>query len=248
MRTYLPAVTIVALVVLGFESDGRAQQSQNRNSTSSTQAVASPAQQTLSNFNASTSATGGGSGGQSGQQSTMFSELGQMSRMPDLQAGDFVGASVEDARAAMAATGAQRGGAGGVSRQGPLGASGFAPDRFGGGYQPGGSAYGARRSTGEIRAKVRLGFSVPRPSPAQLVLQGSKLATRLEQSSWLQTHSPMEVSIESGTAILRGVVATDHDRRLAERMARLQPGVRQVENQLTVAPPTESPAVPPATQ
>jgi len=247
MRTYLAAVTIAALIALGLESDGLAQQSQNGNETPSSQTAESLAQQTLSNSGASTSATGGGSGSQSGQQSDMFSDLGdmsrvnqgEMSRLPDLQSGDFVGASVEDARAAMTATGALRGGAGG-----PSGGSGFGQDRFGGrGSQFRGSGAGARRSRGEIRAKIRLGFSVPRLSPTQLAVKSSNLATQLEKSSWLKTQSPVEVSIESGTAILRGVVATDHDRRLAERMARLQPGIRQVENQLTVTPPAESPAM-----
>jgi len=249
MRTYLAAVTIAALIALGLESDSLAQQSQDRNGTPSSQTVESLAQQTLSNSGASTSATGGGSGSgsQSGQQSDMFSDLGdmsrvnqgEMSRLPDLQSGDFVGASVEDARAAMTATGALRGGAGG-----PSGGSGFGQDRFGGrGSQFRGSGAGARRSRGEIRAKIRLGFSVPRLSPTQLAVKSSNLATQLEKSSWLKTQSPVEVSIESGTAILRGVVATDHDRRLAERMARLQPGIRQVENQLTVTPPAESPAM-----
>lgn len=236
MRTYLAAVTVAALIALGLESDGLAQQSQDRNGNTSNQSVESLAQQTLSSFGASTSATGGGS--QGGQQSSMFSELGEMSRMPDLQSGAFVGASVEDARAAMAATGAQRGGAGGPSQFGPSGASGFGQNRFGGrGSQFRGLGAGSRRSRGEIRAKIRLGFRVPRPSPVELTLKSSNLATRLEKSSWLKTRSPVEVSIESGTATLRGVVATDHDRRLAERMARLQPGIRLVENQLTVAPP-----------
>lgn len=246
MRTYLAAVTIAALIALGLESDGLAQQSDNLTREN----AESLAQQTLSSFNASTSGTTGGSssggGSQSGQQSEMFSGFddvsrvnqGEMSRLPDLQSGAFVGASVEDARAAMAATGAQRGGAGGPSQFGPSGASGFGQNRFGGrGSQFRGLGAGSRRSRGEIRAKIRLGFRVPRPSPVELTLKSSNLATRLEKSSWLKTRSPVEVSIESGTATLRGVVATDHDRRLAERMARLQPGIRLVENQLTVAPP-----------
>ena len=55
----------------------------------------------------------------------------------------------------------------------------------------------------------------------------------------------MEVTIEGATAILRGVVATEHDRVLAERVAKLEPGVRQVENLLTLAPPSESPSTQP---
>ena len=63
---------------------------------------------------------------------------------------------------------------------------------------------------------------------------------RLEKSSWIQTRSPMEVSIEKGVATLRGVVATEDDRRLAERLARLEPRIRRIDNQLTVAGPGES--------
>jgi len=58
----------------------------------------------------------------------------------------------------------------------------------------------------------------------------------------------MEVTIEGETAVLRGVVATEHDRRIAEQVARLEPGIRRVENLLTVAPPAASPSDRPATQ
>ena len=87
-------------------------------------------------------------------------------------------------------------------------------------------------------------FSVAPPATAQL---GSALATRIEISSRIQTRSPVDVSIGSGTAILRGVVATEHDRVLAEWLARLEPGIRRVDNQLTVAPPAAGPAEQPTT-
>jgi osmotically-inducible protein OsmY len=58
----------------------------------------------------------------------------------------------------------------------------------------------------------------------------------------------MEVSIENGVATLRGVVATDDDRRLAERLARLEPGIRRIDNQLTLAAPGESRPGSPTTQ
>ena len=67
------------------------------------------------------------------------------------------------------------------------------------------------------------------------------MAQRLEKSSWIDAHS-LEVAFEQGTAILRGVVATEHDRGLAERMTKLEPGVRRVENLLTLAPASESPS------
>jgi osmotically-inducible protein OsmY len=46
---------------------------------------------------------------------------------------------------------------------------------------------------------------------------------------------PIQVSFVDGTAVLRGVVATPHDRELAEQWMLLEPGVRAVRNELTVA-------------
>ncbi|MHC4403258.1 MAG: BON domain-containing protein [Planctomycetota bacterium] len=63
-----------------------------------------------------------------------------------------------------------------------------------------------------------------------------ELASRLERCDRIQSRSPMDVSLEGGTAVLQGVVATDRDRALAEMLVRLEPGVRQVDNRLTLAP------------
>ena len=60
----------------------------------------------------------------------------------------------------------------------------------------------------------------------------------MERSSWIQNRSPLEVSIDQGTATLRGVVATEHDRVLAERLALLEGGIRQVENLLEIESPS----------
>ena len=152
-----------------------------------------------------------------------------------LESGGFVGAGVEDVRRAMEATGARRAGQPTDMGQSPFGAGAGGPQTR---RSTGRGGFGSRGRTTEIRARLRIGFSMIRPAPAQL---GSRLSGRLERSSWLQAQTPMEVTIEKGTAILRGTVATEHDRMLAGRIARLEPGVRQVENQLTVA---ESPASP----
>jgi hypothetical protein len=54
---------------------------------------------------------------------------------------------------------------------------------------------------------------------------------------------PLAVKLQGQTAILEGEVATDHDRRVAEQLVRLEPGVWEVRNLLIVAaPPTRSPA------
>ena len=56
--------------------------------------------------------------------------------------------------------------------------------------------------------------------------------------------SSIEASYQGNTVVLKGVVATARDRELAARLVRLEPGVDQVQNDLTVkgAEQAESPA------
>jgi osmotically-inducible protein OsmY len=70
----------------------------------------------------------------------------------------------------------------------------------------------------------------------------ARLTARLEKSKAIQKRSPISVTMQRDTAILRGRVATEHDRDLAAAMLMLEPGVGQVQNELVV----ESP--PPAAQ
>ena len=42
--------------------------------------------------------------------------------------------------------------------------------------------------------------------------------------------------------VLKGTVATEHDKRLIERMAKLEPGIDQVQNDLAVGTPILSSA------
>ena len=212
MRTCLSSAAIAVLIVFGLQSVGWGQQQGGSNQSGST----------------GFSGTALGSGG------ALSTSFGELSRMPDAQSGDFVGVTVEDARAAATATGARRGGTDG---RGQTGRSLFGTSQFGRALQALSSGFRSSRSTTQVRAKIRLGFSVPQPKPAQLAQLGSSLEQRLEKSSWVQTRSPLDVSIQSGTATLRGVVATEDDRRLAERLARLEPGIRRIDNQLTVSPP-----------
>ena len=46
---------------------------------------------------------------------------------------------------------------------------------------------------------------------------------------------PIQIEVEKGTAILRGAVASAHDRAIAERLALLEGGIWKVQNELTVA-------------
>lgn len=108
---------------------------------------------------------------------------------------------------------------------------------------------GRGRQRDQVRIVLQLGFTPPKsgtiaPSRTPQAV-ASRLAERMEKSSWIQNQSPLEVSIDDGTATLRGVVATEHDRLLAERLALLEGGVRKVENQLKIqgADSPEAPAL-----
>lgn len=110
-----------------------------------------------------------------------------------------------------------------------------------------GSAYGtyARRGTGgmgaaEMQTGITLAFAAPRPAVEQVL---PTLTARLERTPQIRFRSPVAVTLREGTAILRGVVASEHDRELAEQLARLEPGVLQVQNELLVLP-TEAGASP----
>jgi len=103
------------------------------------------------------------------------------------------------------------------------------------GAQPGGAARGARggRSGEQLAVAVELGFEPPAASAPEVL--SDALTTKIGQSKRIQTVEPIQVSFVDGTAVLRGVVATPHDRELAEQWMLLEPGVRAVRNELTVA-------------
>jgi hypothetical protein len=80
------------------------------------------------------------------------------------------------------------------------------------------------------------------PSALQAELQG-----QLTRTSMWKGPANVTVEIVGGTVVLRGRVADADDRRMAEGMVRLTPGVRDVQNEIVVPgspPPATSP--PPA--
>ncbi len=70
----------------------------------------------------------------------------------------------------------------------------------------------------------------------------NRLRTRLPGDAT----NPIEVSVGEGEVLLRGEVASERDRRMAELLVGFEPGVRQVRNELQVAPTStpQEPATP----
>ena len=103
------------------------------------------------------------------------------------------------------------------------------------GGRQGGNRNGRQGQERTVRTVLTLGFQVtPRSQPAL----ASTVAQRLANSRGVDAMSPMTVTMQDRTAVLRGVVPTDHARTLAEQLALLEPGVSRVQNELTVAPVT----------
>ena len=104
------------------------------------------------------------------------------------------------------------------------------------GSQPGGA--GGRTSRGtrsgeQLAVAVQLGFEPPAASGPQVL--SSSLTAKIGHSKRIQALQPIQVLLsEDGTAVLKGVVATPHDRELAAQWVLLEPGVRSVRNELEV--------------
>jgi osmotically-inducible protein OsmY len=63
------------------------------------------------------------------------------------------------------------------------------------------------------------------------------LTRRLQQALRQRLAGPIQVSIVGGTAVLRGSVVSDEARALAGHLAQFEPGIRVVQNELTVTAP-----------
>lgn len=116
---------------------------------------------------------------------------------------------------------------------------------FGGGYgnssqgPVGGSSMGVSR--GSAQYVTVLAFpptsqpvttTVP---PTTAVLQPAPaLQAAVQRSTVLPSKDNIQVVSDGNAVVLRGTVADDHERQLAESMVRLQPGVRDVTNELVV--------------
>ncbi len=98
---------------------------------------------------------------------------------------------------------------------------------------------GNGRGNVPIRTTLTISFEPPAVAAPRF---NSAVAKRLTDLPAIHWRSSTQVEMRGRTAILRGVVATEHDRDLAERVARLEAAVDQVDNQLVVASDSKKPA------
>ncbi len=97
---------------------------------------------------------------------------------------------------------------------------------------------GGRNNTTTIAHRLQIAFG---GGPVNLS-QTSKIANvQLSLAGRFKDRLPVQVTVQGRTAILQGVVATEHDRDLAQRVALLESGISQVQNELSVAAPPQPP-------
>jgi hypothetical protein len=116
------------------------------------------------------------------------------------------------------------------------GGGGFAGLSPGGGY--GSGAYGANTTRVAPKYSATVSFSPNASGPSGLQVNLQRL---LSQSPALQASRDIQVSMDGPTVVLRGRAADVQDRRLAEGMVRLTPGVHDVRNEMQIAPPAARP-------
>jgi hypothetical protein len=136
---------------------------------------------------------------------------------------------------------------GAAGARGGIGGLGGLGGGIGGGFGALGNLFGGLgRGTTQsakpvLRTRLRSGISVPPTSPAQVQRVASQRFRRLP-SSQSQLRG-INVTMQGRTAVIRGQVSTERDRRMSEMLMRLEPGVSAVDNQVVVTMPT-----PPATR
>lgn len=121
-----------------------------------------------------------------------------------------------------------RGRTSGMSRFGSQFGSQFG-NQFGG--QFGNQGYGNRQRR-TLRVPVTLGFT-PSQNAAPAVTS-QRVQSNLNRIPQIRTMGSVNVQMEGRVAVLKGQVATQHDRDLVARMMLLEPGIGDVRNELVV--------------
>lgn len=102
-----------------------------------------------------------------------------------------------------------------------------------------------------VRARLAIGFDPPSPSAVRRQLSPTRNGASAAVPGLTRIDPSLSVGYDGGTAVIRGNVASDRERKLAEALLRLEPGVRQVRSNVSVLQPGTKrpvgsvPAIPP---
>ena len=165
--------------------------------------------------------SGGGSGSATGGVGTL--NFNERFIRGNRRSDSFVGGDARDRRGFV---GSQQGGQTGRVRPVVIMPRSSAPDA-----NRTASAAGRTRS-GVYEPRLSIAFDVTRPTEEAVA---QNLVHLLMASPGFQSGGRIEVSVAGATATLRGEVASERDRSLAERLILFEPGIDSVRNELKVA-------------
>ena len=173
-----------------------------------------------------------GAGTDAGQVGGITGALTPDEAFSEVARDETVGASADTVRGfsdASAATTTQGGGFGGLGGGlGGLGGLGGFGNLFGGG-----GVGGSQVTQPAIRTRLRSAVNVAPRTMSDVQYHANRTLQSLPYS---QRMPGVHVNVHQGTAVIRGTVTNNHDRRMSELLMRLEPGVRRVQNQVIVQP------------
>ncbi len=172
----------------------------------------------------STSGTTGAAGG-----------LGATALGGQTATGNAFGANAFSNTGGLGATGGLGGGGlgglgGGLGGRG-IGGLGGLGGIGGGGLGGGGLGNSSAQAKKQIRPIVKPDIEIERASSASIATNAQQRLTRLQLPKKLKG---VTSSVEGETVVLRGQVATEADKRMVERLLKLEPGIDSVRNEVTV--------------
>lgn len=144
--------------------------------------------------------------------------------------GDTVGSTGETGSGFSDAGSSSTAGGGGLSSFGGFGGA------FGGlgGLQGlfGGIGGQNQNSKPIIRTRLRAAIEVSRPQNSVVQQQVGDRFQRLARPEFRS----VKVQVQGGKGVLTGVVSSPRQRRMSELLLRLEPGIREIDNQLVIQP------------
>ena len=102
-----------------------------------------------------------------------------------------------------------------------------------GGFGASGFGQSSTQAQPALRTRLRSSVSV---APLQTQQIQSSAQSRFYQTPATSRLTGVQVNMIDGTAVTNGVVRSEKDRRMSELLMRLEPGVRNVNNQVIVSP------------
>ena len=84
----------------------------------------------------------------------------------------------------------------------------------------------------EMRIRLEVGFAAPRPAPTALA---RNIRTRIARLAVDHSLGQPQVSVEGDTVVLRGVAESESQSLVLANLIALEPGVRSVRNEMTIA-------------